>query len=61
MRVAVDRQLLSSVMRECGFSAPENAVKAGLELLLRLKRQERIRAFRGRLAWDGDLERMRLD
>jgi hypothetical protein len=33
----------------------------GLRTLLRLRRQEDIRGFRGRLAWEGDLDAMRTD
>jgi hypothetical protein len=33
----------------------------GLRLLVRLKEQEQIRAARGKLTWDGDLDAMRRD
>jgi hypothetical protein len=33
----------------------------GLRALLRLKRQERARRYRGKLRREGDLERMRRD
>jgi hypothetical protein len=35
-------------------------VEAALELLVMLKSQEAIRAARGKLRWEGDLEAMRL-
>jgi hypothetical protein len=36
-------------------------VELGLRALIQLKQQERIRGFRGKLRWMGDLERMRTD
>jgi hypothetical protein len=33
----------------------------GLRMLVKLKQQQGIRAYRGKLAWQGDLEEMRLD
>ena len=37
------------------------AVELGLRALVKLKQQEGLRAFRGKLRWDGDLEALRLD
>jgi hypothetical protein len=37
------------------------AIEEGLRTLLRLKKQEGIRRLRGRLRWEGDLDRMRTD
>ncbi len=37
------------------------AVELGLRTLVRLQQQGEIRAFRGRLQWEGDLEAQRLD
>ena len=37
------------------------AVELALRTLVNLQQQAEIRAFRGRLAWEGDLETQRLD
>jgi hypothetical protein len=37
------------------------AVEEALRLLIQLKKQEKIRKFRGKLNWEGDLEKMRID
>ncbi|GDX77924.1 hypothetical protein LBMAG41_30040 [Cyanobium sp.] len=37
------------------------AVELALRTLVKLQQQAEIRAFRGRLAWEGDLETQRLD
>ena len=36
-------------------------MELGLRTLVKLKQQEGLRAFRGKLRWDGDLEALRLD
>jgi len=36
-------------------------VELGLRALVRLKKQEQIKGFRGKLKWHDDLERMRAD
>jgi hypothetical protein len=36
-------------------------VEAGLKTLLRVKQQEQIRDYRGKLRWEGDLDAMRRD
>ena len=43
-----------------GLSMRE-AVELALRTLVKLQQQGEIRAFRGRLAWEGDLETQRLD
>lgn len=37
------------------------AVELGLRTLVRLRQQERVKRFRGKLKWKGDLEAMRTD
>ena len=44
-----------------GIKTKREAVEQALKALLQLKRQERIRRYRGRLRWDGDLDEMRRD
>jgi len=36
-------------------------VEEGLNLLVRLRKQEGIRRFRGKLHWEGNLDEMRRD
>ncbi len=46
---------------EAGVTTKREAVEKGLKLLLRLEQQKKIRNFRGKLRWEGDLEAMRRD
>jgi len=36
-------------------------VEYALELLIKLKRQESIKDYRGKLKWEGDLDQIRKD
>jgi Arc/MetJ family transcription regulator len=53
--------LMAETLKATGLKTKREAVELGLRTLLRLRRQQEIRQFRGRLAWDGDLDAMRTD
>lgn len=59
--IVIDDQLMQQALVASGCRTKREAVEAGLRLLVRLKAQEHIRAARGKLPWDGDLEAMRRD
>lgn len=59
--VVIDDQLLAQAQRLTGLSTTREVLEEGLKLLVRLKRQEKVKAWRGKLRWDGDLEAMRTD
>ena len=57
--IVIDERLMSDVLAETGIKTKREAVEQSLKMLLRLTRQARIREFRGKLKWDGDLEASR--
>ena len=57
--IVIDDQLMREAMQVSGARTKREAVEIGLRTLVKLEQQKRIKAFRGRLAWDGDLEAMR--
>ncbi len=59
--IVIDDKLMKDALRATGLTTKREAVELGLRTLLRLKQQEEIRRFRGKLAWEGDLETMRRD
>ena len=59
--IVIDDQLMSDVLKATGIKTKRQAVELALQTLLRLSRQEKIKAFRGALRWKGDLDAMRLD
>lgn len=59
--IVIDDKLMKETLRVTGLKTKREAVELGLRTLLRLRKQEQIRQFRGKLAWQGDLEVMRTD
>ncbi|KAA0213339.1 MAG: type II toxin-antitoxin system VapB family antitoxin [Lautropia sp.] len=59
--IVIDDELMKQALRATGLKTKREAVELGLRTLLRLRRQQEIRRFRGKLPWEGDLEAMRTD
>jgi Arc/MetJ family transcription regulator len=59
--VVIDDQLMEEALLLSGFRTKKAAIEAGLRLLIKFSRQERVRNFRGKLKWVGDLDKMRTD
>ena len=59
--IVIDDKLMDETLRATGLKTKREAVELGLRTLLRLRQQEEIRKFRGKLAWEGDLDQMRID
>ncbi len=59
--IVIEDELMERALAISGCRTKREAVEEGLRLLIRLKEQERIRAARGRLRWEGDLDAMRRD
>ena len=57
--IVIDEHLMSEVLAETGIKTKREAVEQSLKMLLRLTRQARIREFRGKLKWEGNLETSR--
>lgn len=59
--IVIDDKLMKDALKATGLRTKREAVELGLRTLLRLRRQEEIRKYRGKLGWEGDLEDMRTD
>jgi Arc/MetJ family transcription regulator len=59
--VVIDDQLMQSALKASGLKSKRAAIEEGLKLLVQIKNQERIKGFRGKLKWTGDLDEMRSD
>lgn len=57
--IEIDDKLMNDVLKATGLKRKKDVVELGLKTLIRLKKQERIKEFRGRLKWTGDLDDMR--
>lgn len=59
--IVIDDKLIQDTMRATGLKTKREAVEQGLRTLLQLARQKELRKFRGKIAWEGDLEKMRTE
>ena len=59
--IVIDDDLMAKALRATGLKTKREAVEAGLRALLKLQAQAQIRAARGQLIWEGDLDAMRSD
>ena len=59
--IEIDDKLMNDTLKLTGIKTKREAVELGLKTLLRLRKQEQIKQFRGKLDWQGDLNALRLD
>jgi Arc/MetJ family transcription regulator len=59
--IEIDDRLMKDAMKATGLKTKRETVEAGLRLLARLKRQSDARDLFGKVDWQGDLHRERLD
>jgi Arc/MetJ family transcription regulator len=59
--IVIDDKLMAEATKLSQLKTKKAVVETGLRLLIQIKKQERIKGLRGKLNWDGDLEKMRLD
>ncbi|MBA3446323.1 MAG: type II toxin-antitoxin system VapB family antitoxin [Pseudaminobacter sp.] len=59
--IEIDDKLLARAMAASGKRTKKDTVQEALELLVRLRSQAALRALRGKIDWEGDLDAMRRD
>ena len=60
--IVIDDALMKAVLEKTGIKTKREAVEEGLRLLLQSTAQvQQIRALRGKIHWEGDLDEMRRD
>jgi Arc/MetJ family transcription regulator len=57
--IEINDKLMKDALKATGVKTKKEAVELGLKALIRLKKQENIKNFRGELKWTGDLDEMR--
>lgn len=61
INIVIDDDLMNRALVISGCKTKKEAVEEGLKLLIAQKNQAKIRALRGKLNWEGDLDQMRAD
>lgn len=59
--IEIDEKLTEEAMKASGLTTTKATVEEGLRLILTLKKQKWIKEFRGKMKWEGDLDKMRSD
>lgn len=60
--IEIDDQLMAQAMRASGRKTERETVENAFKLLVQSRRSaEAIRALRGKVEWDGDLDTLRRD
>jgi len=59
--IVIDDKLMAEAIKLSQLKTKKAVVETGLRLLIQIKKQERIKGLRGKLNWNGNLEKMRLD
>ncbi len=53
--------LINDAMKITGLKTEAEVIELSLKTLINLKQQEKIKQYKGKLKWEGNLEEMRLD
>ena len=59
--IEIDEKLMKDALRFTRAKTKREAVELGLRTLVQLGKQIEVRKMRGKLAWEGDLDAMRID
>ncbi len=59
--IVIDDKLMQLALLASSFKTKKATIEEALELLVRTRKQSKMKKFRGMLKWEGDLEAMRTD
>jgi Arc/MetJ family transcription regulator len=59
--IVIDDKLMSAALKTSGLKTKKEVVEEGLRLLVKVKNQSKLKKLRGKLKWEGNLEKMRED
>ena len=59
--IIIDDSLMREALDLSGYKTKKETVEEALRLLIDIRKQAQIRNLRGKLHWEGDLDRMRID
>ncbi|MCH8487477.1 MAG: type II toxin-antitoxin system VapB family antitoxin [Candidatus Cyclonatronum sp.] len=57
--IDIDNKLMDEAVKYSGLSTKKEIVHEALRVLVQREKQKRIRNYRGKLSWEGDLDEMR--
>ena len=57
--IVIDDDLIAKAIKVSGLKTKKEVVEQGLKLIIQRSNQQAIRELRGKLKWEGDLDKMR--
>ena len=57
--VVIDDELMAEALESTGLKTKRAVIEQALRTLVQMKAQEKTRALRGKLQWEGDLDELR--
>lgn len=59
--IVINEELMASALDISGLPTKKAVVEEALRLLVQIKKQQKLKALKGKLSWTGNLEKMRTD
>ena len=59
--IVINDKLMADALKASGAKTKHDVVELGLKTLIMCRQQHAIKAFRGKLKWEGNLDEMRSD
>jgi len=59
--IVIDDSLMNEALVISGYKTKKETVEEGLKLLIAMRNQAKVKRFRGKMHWEGDLAAMRTD
>jgi Arc/MetJ family transcription regulator len=59
--IVIDDKLMNLALKLTGLKTKKEVVEEGLKTLISIRKQAKLKSLRGKLKWEGDIEKMRED
>ena len=59
--IVIDDKLMESALKKTGLKTKKEVVEEALKMLLKVKKQSHLKSLKGKLSWEGDINKMRRD
>jgi len=61
INIIIEDSLINLALKTTGLKSKKEVVEEALKVLLKVKSQSQLRSLRGKLNWEGNIEKMRAD
>ncbi len=59
--IVIDDKLMNLALESTGLKTKKEVVEEGLKALIQINKQSKLKSFRGKFRWEGDIQKMRTD